>query len=129
MSSDLDSEDTSISMYENMDEDDLERELEELNDSDSNSEARFTSIEEMMDYVGEYLNESIEGAVPYQYLPTHKRKYEPLLGFKPVELIGRVDKENDEENNQLLDYRKSAVHQAYKKNKKRCEKVGKYLLT
>ena len=123
MSSDLDSEDTSISIYENMDEEDLDRELEELNDSDDNAEARFSSTEEMMDYVGEYLNESIEGAVPYQYLPTHKRKYEPLLGFKPVELKGRVDKENDEENNQLLDYRKSAVHQAYKKIRKDAKKL------
>ena len=127
MSSDLDSEDTSISIYENMDEEDLDRELEELNDSDDNAEARFSSTEEMMDYVGEYLDDSMEGAVPYQYLPTHKRKYEPLLGFKPVEIKGRVDNEDDDENNQLLNYRKSAVHQAYKKIRKDAKKlVGLY---
>ena len=98
-----------------VDERELDKQLEELNEDDSEDEVSFMNIEELMEYVGNFLDESIDGMIPYKYLPTSQRKYEPLLGFKPMELKGRLDNEPNEENDRLFKYRKSAVHQAYKK--------------
>ena len=89
-----------------VDESDLDRQLEELNEDDSEDEASFMNIEELMEYVGNFLDESIDGIIPYKYLPTSQRKYEPLLGFKPMELKGRLNNELNEENDRLFKYRK-----------------------
>ena len=100
---------------ENISENELDKQLEELSDNDSEDITSFMNIDELVDYVGNFLDETIDGVVPYKYLPTSQRKYEPLLGFKPIELKGRLDNESNEENSKLFKYRKSAVHQVYKK--------------
>ena len=76
----------------------------------------FVSMEDLENYVAEYLNETIPNVVPYKYLPLQERSYEKLLGLKPDNLISRLDKDKDDnERLELRKYRQDACHVFYKK--------------
>ena len=73
-------------------------------------------MEDLENYVAEYLNETIPDVVPYKYLPTQERSYEKLLGLKPDTMISRLDREKEvNEKDELKKYRQDACHVFYKK--------------
>ena len=73
-------------------------------------------MEDLENYVAEYLNETIPDVVPYKYLPTQERSYEKLLGLKPDNMIPRLDREKEvNEKVELKKYRQDACHVFYKK--------------
>ena len=58
---------------ENISENELDKQLEDLNDNDSEDITSFMNIDELVDYVGNFLDETIDGVVPIQIF-TYKSK-------------------------------------------------------